>query len=692
MYYLGLIYMRKNLKNFLTTCLILCSSTVLAEKVNSLACYSGKKNFEKSDTLEMSSDFSTIVQDDYLLRGDVDLKSSEFLLNAQEVRINKFTKFLSAINADFNLANNYRGSANKIEINSDKINIENGFLTFCPPGKNTWGLTSDNLILSRKNNLASTQNMTLSIFDIPILYLPSLDFYTSGKGSGFLAPTFKSNKESSVTGNSYQVKIPYFYNIANDKDILLTLNSISNRGNVLEGKYRQLLYDDSYIRNGDMSLTLKYLDNDNLLNDRRWLFKSQGNYKTDKAEITFDLNRVSDNLFHKQIELEGNSEERLISKIQTKMNFNGLDMSVSSEDEQLINDGTSDYTKPFAFDLSKKFNGSLNTNFGINYSKFAHNDSSKKTGKRTIIDSSINKKLEYKNLSLKPELRFHNTNYSLDNSENHNRFIYDFSLEGYTNFSKQYSLFNDKLLNTFSPKFSYEYIPVKNQSNLPNFDTQINSSILIDIFKDSPFIGEDKISNKNSLIFGFENFIHDSDGDEILNFGLSKQLNLKNTKTKLDGSQEPIASNGPINLYLNIARNNYGFKTAISFNPHIKTTEKSHSTLFWKNNKTIFELSYINDTEETISSSFNLPVKNNLQFFGSLNHLLSGSIDNRKSLGLTYDSCCISGRVFLLDKNVGNSNYDREINFEVVFKGLGSTSPDLIERIQKEIPKYDLKI
>jgi lipopolysaccharide assembly outer membrane protein LptD (OstA) len=42
-----------------------------------------------------------------------------------------------------------------------------------------------------------------------------------------------------VCEDGYQFRIPYYFNLAPNRDFLLTLNQLTTRGSVIEGKYRQ---------------------------------------------------------------------------------------------------------------------------------------------------------------------------------------------------------------------------------------------------------------------------------------------------------------------------------------------------------------------------------------------------------------------------------------------------------------------
>ena len=52
-----------------------------------------------------------------------------------------------------------------------------------------------------------------------------------------------------------------------------------------------------------------------------------------------------------------------------------------------------------------------------------------------------------------------------------------------------------------------------------------------------------------------------------------------------------------------------------------------------------------------------------------------------------YDSCCMAVRLAHF-KEYDDGSYDRQVKFEIIFKGLGSSDKNLYKKIAKDIPNY----
>ena len=99
--------------------------------------------------------------------------------------------------------------------------------------------TLSNLNLEKNRGIAD--NAKVVFYGLPIFYLPKYSWVLEGRGSGFLTPSYDSYTDTSQTENSYSLRVPYYFNIAPDRDLILALTYMSSRGFIYEGKYRQLI-------------------------------------------------------------------------------------------------------------------------------------------------------------------------------------------------------------------------------------------------------------------------------------------------------------------------------------------------------------------------------------------------------------------------------------------------------------------
>ena len=125
--------------------------------------------------------------------------------------------------------------------------------SLCPVNKNDWLIDADQIALNLDKNRGVADHAIIKFKGVPIFYLPKYSWVLSGRGSGFLTPNYSTYTDVEAenvtklidargkTISSYSYRIPYYFNIAPDRDLLVALNYMSSRGYIYEGKYRQLI-------------------------------------------------------------------------------------------------------------------------------------------------------------------------------------------------------------------------------------------------------------------------------------------------------------------------------------------------------------------------------------------------------------------------------------------------------------------
>ena len=671
------------MKVFIIILILLSSASSYSVDSRYKLCEIKKDSNLFNDSYEVSSDYSEITKKNYFqMSGNVLLESNNLNLSSESLLLDKESNFFEAEKAKFLIKNsNIRGSAQKFSKTSEQIDVNNSNVTFCPNGNNNWSIDSSKLKIDLTSNKASAENVKFNLLGVPIFYLPYIDFYTSGRGSGFLPPKISLYKELSLNNeSSSRVTIPYYFNLNADKDLILSVDYLSSRGNVLQANYRGLSYFNNQ-NNGSLELSTKLLNDDKITNNKRWSIEAAMKQNFfDKYFLDISLNRFSDKNFGNEINLEGTDTDRLLSNLQiSKLDKNG-NTFLATESEQIINNGVSDYIRELAIGHKNKISrNDLDFLYDVELIKFSHNDSSKRSGSRSFLSSEFSNAIYYDSILVKPKLSLSQTNYFLKDENNHSRLSYEMSIDASTELERDIKISNKKYLQTLSPKFKYTFVPIKNQNNIPNFDTEsIENSLLGPFSELNYFTGKDKISNKNLIMYGFESSILDINSmDSLFTFGVSQNIHLTKTKTDINGNQTPIERFDDLDLKLNFSNNNFDFTNQIKIDKKFSNTKYSFSQINFTKDNNIFSLAHYLDMDEGINFSTKIPSINKFDFFGSLSKNLSSSRIDKNVFGLTYNDCCLSGTLGLVKKYAGDGKYNRKVNFDIVLKGLSEPGPSI---------------
>ncbi len=722
-------------KQLIFSAVVLLSTTINAQGV-ALNCQQNNLLFTQQtlssdiENLDAVADKSEInSKNSYSLSGNVVLNSSKYYLAADKVNVNKSNKILNAsgnvefqnnelmLTADkvviqqknsitqtlaeqvhFHYPNTkIKGQARKASNDGNQQTYEYATYSTCPLGNNNWQIKADNINLNTGTNRGVAKNVVLEVLGVPVFYLSHYQWVLEGRESGFLSPSFSSYNESDNSeGGSYRVRIPYYFNIAPDRDLLLTLNHLSSRGNVIEGIYRQLIAQSDYWQGGRFEIEGQYLAKDDISNDKRWLINSKLDLSiNDRINLAAKVNRVSDVDYFKDIALGNTAESSLRSEINATYKDNERDLALSlfAESEQLVNNGTVTYTRAPELSISKGIQG-LNgryTKLLLVGSDFTHNDNAQITGLRTHAQANFKRLISTDAYSITPSLDISNTNYDLDNAPNQNRAIATFNIDSQLFLERQTSLFNTNLVQTLTPRLAYRYTPKRNQSELPNFDSVQKNNTYEGLFSGQEFTGFDRINNANNFTVGLESeFINQDTGDTYLSLKTAQSFYLDSQSLNLDGVLVDRRKYSDIAAAIGLKLGNFTFNSDLQLDPETgELNEQDNTISYHLNARKFLTLAYHDDNNiESIEAFGAYPINQNIHIFGGVNRSLTDSITNRETTGIAYESCCWALRLAHFKEHTGGTDFERTTSIEFVLKGLASSSPSLAKRLEKNIPNY----
>ena len=686
-----------------------------------------KQTLSTDDSLNVIADRSEITKkDQYLLTGNVSLNSSEYYLAADRINIKKSSKTSSATgNVKFQdrdlmmiadtafvqkkddstytslerIKFHYpklqiNGGAKKITNNGVEQVFDSSTYSLCPLGNTDWRMKADKITLNTAANQGVAEDVTVEFFGVPIFYSPRHTWVLEGRGSGFLAPAFGSYNDSN--SSAYQVRIPYYFNIAPDRDFLLSLNQLSSRGSVLEGKYRQLITGGDNWDSGRFEAEGHYLYKDDITSQDRWLLNSKLDLTLNKrTKLNIVTSRVSDTDYFKEITHEDTS----VSSLDSHANLlyddekRNLYFSVFSENKQLINSGAETYTRAPEVLISKDVEalGGRNINLSILSTKFAHKNPDKDTGIRTHAQINFSRTISNNAYTLTPSLNISNTDYAMNGSANQNRSIAQFRLDSKLFLERETRLFDRDVIQTLTPRLAYNYTPKKDQIDLPNFDSEAKSNSYESLFSSQKFTGIDRINNANDITIGFESdFIDEETGSTYLSLKAAQAFYSDGQDLDINGALANRRKYSDIFASANFTFNDYTFNNEFQYNPETSKIDKRDSAITYSlSPRKFLTIAHHDDQgKKSVELYGAYPVFNNVHIFTGINRSLTDSITNKETTGIAYESCCWAVRLAHFKKHLSGNDYDYVTKFELVLKGLASSTPELARRLEKNIPNY----
>jgi len=698
-------------------------------------------HFLAADDIEVStSDNSTLAQ------GNVRFQDNTYLITSDVLSVKKEDDELiaTASNANYqDFAVGPGGANGYTEIISKtptSVFLTNATYSLCPVNKNDWLIDADSIELNLDRNRGIADNATIVFYGFPIFYLPKYSWVLEGRGSGFLTPGYDNYREPSQTERSFRVRVPYYFNIAPDRDLVAAMSYMSSRGFIYEGKYRQLIAP-KITEEDEHSLweiETRFLHDDKITNLNRWLIDTSIELDySEKIHLSTRYYRVSDKKYFEEIARTNTNVKVLTSHLNLSYkDKNELKVSILSEDEQIVNSGTDSYIKALEGSISKIFkfgkkedeSNDLNvaaltedeqavntrkptTDLTVDFisTKFGHNDSSKESGVRTHGKLNISRQLASPHFPIiTPNANISLTHYNLKNSSsNITRTIGGGGVDIDFSFNNKANLFGREVDHRLSPIIRYNYRAKELQGNIPVFDSTDKYDDIItfaDLTSGERYTGLDRITNANDFTLSIESSHRDvnalDDDKDLLNMKIAQTFYTDDevVSDTANTNYETRKSYSDIVASIDIAISNLTFGSAVQYNPDQSSIVKKENSLSYiLNPRKFVSISLSDDGTDRIGKIYVVyPLNDSIHLFGGFDKTItkatSAGVVNSETSGIAYESCCWAARLAHFKDDNGAGGYNYSTGFELVLTGLGSTATPLKSRIENKIPDYNANL
>lgn len=649
--------------------------------------------------------------------------------------------------------------------------------TTCPPTHGVWKVKASHIKLNKETGRGEAYNARLLFKSIPIFYTPYMNFpINARRKTGFLWPTLGSlNRNNSYSG--YYLGIPFYWNLAPNYDTTITLTYYSERGLQFADLFRyftpssignirvSILPDDQYFptfkekqeqvyrattnpykqaelnqlsRANNTRSSLSWQHNTRF--NEHWSANIDYNYVSDDyflEDFSYHLTENTQNQLPQQGEINYASEHwNFTGRLQGYQTLHPIDIDSVFQNQytrlpQLILNG--DY--PDQWHGIHYFANNEATHFDIrntpgDYAKYP-------IGNRLNIQPGLELPLNWPFLYINPRAQIAFTQYDIGRvtntmSKRQNRSISIFDVSSGLFLDREVSIFNNGFQHTLEPQIYYVYIPYRNQSQIPVFDTTVNTLTYDQLFAYNRFSDIDRINDANRISLGITSrLISQEEGIEKLRAALGEIVYFKNRSVTLcqsptvctdfpensDNKRRFSPVSGLLNLTmterwsltadaiwdpltralanqtlaLHYKRDKYrvmnlGFSYVRNGNPFGGIIVNSNASVPGINNQNNLKLTDI---------SFSWPIFHDLGVVGRWSEDWNTLHFQNLFYGLQYDSCCwaaqfVAGRTFVgIEQN--RPQYANQFYFQISLKGLGTFNPkgDPTAILRNNISGYD---
>lgn len=644
-------------------------------------------------------------------RNHVDTYGQSTVINGNLVN-SKATKLYTDENVSNNLAleddaNNSRksvssrGDAEMILFEGpDKKRLKRTRYTTCEVGVDDWYIKSSEMTIDTQTQSAEAKNAYVEFKGIPFLYSPYISFSFSGqRQSGLLAPTIGSTSKS-----GFEVSIPYYWNISPNMDATLTTRYLSKRGLQLQGEFRYLNERYSGID------SIEYLNNDQQTgNDRYYAnLKHQQDFANGWS-AGYDFENVSDDKYFSELSTHiiSTSRVNLLQGAHIAYNgdiwqFSGLVQKYQTLDKQ-------SYPYQALPQLNLTANKDWN-NFTANLiSQYTYFNRDPKaflaaTGSRALAYPSISMPLLKPYGFITPKVGFHTTTYSLNNNDfimgsstvrnnSPSRALPIVSLDSGLYFDRQVKIVKNSYTQTIEPRMYYVYIPYKNQSKLPVFDTGLADLNFGTLFRENQFTGNDRINNANQLSLALTTrMIDNKSGDERLSATLGQRFYFTDQKIALPGALPTKRSTSDIIGGLSARLSTkWNVDTFLQYSPDNNSLVRNNILAHYnpEAGKVLnFGYRYTNALLEQFDVSGQWPLGRGWYGVGRWNYSLRENKTIEALAGAEYDAGCWQTRTVIQRVSTATANANYAIFFQLELGGLASIGSNPLKILKRDVPGF----
>lgn len=464
-----------------------------------------------------------------------------------------------------------------------------------------WELTATRLRADIDANDGLAEGAVLRFYGVPILAAPVLSFpVTDARKSGWLPPQLGGASNAGL-----EVAVPYYWNIAPNRDLTLTPTYSSRRG---AGLQTELRYLEPTFR-GELGTYV--LPDDQVAGRDRWALRlDHAQQWRQRWFLDANVLRVSDDTYWND-GLRGLSYSTRINPTprllfnnlslvgQQQLRFAGDDVTQTVYARAVRyqalqgRDPTGFFVAPYQREpqvgaLWRNVGGErFDWRFETEVNRFAHEDDRMVTGTRLHTRGSIAMPWGTAGWRLTPKMQFTAATYSLEagsgtglatmpvpnlanttfNGSSASHFVPTTSLDSQWFLERDVTYFGRALTQTLEPRILYVHTPYRRQDT-PLFDTAALDFNELSIFSENTFSGVDRIADTHQVTAGVATrFIDRASGGELARLGIAQRYLLRDQRITADGTVQP-SSGSDVLLYGTVSTvPNWSFSGIAQYNP-----------------------------------------------------------------------------------------------------------------------------
>jgi LPS-assembly protein len=496
-----------------------------------------------------------------------------------------------------------RGAAQTLNLTPEGIlHLRDVKYTTCPVGDYSWQLNASDIKLDTRAKEGEARDAKIEFKGVPILYLPWISFPLGDeRKSGFLYPTPGYASRSGIV-----LAVPYYWNIAPNMDMTAEPIWYSRRGIDLGGEFRYL----EPSTRGDLSW--HFLPNDTVFHGTRSMLRLRNTADLiDNLRFTVDAANVSDTQYFQDFSQGPEGTSTAFVERRATVSYRDPHWRIDGEAQQFqtIDSTLAEINRPYArvpsltasadygwgpgslvrygFD-SELVNFDRDISHGTNCAPNGTFVSPCVRGWRLDVMPVVSLNLNEPGYFFRPAIAYRATQYQLDNTQpgedrSPSRTLPVASVDTGLQFERDLGPAAKRKL-TLEPRLLYLYVPYRNQSTLPVFDTALPDLVPVELFRTNRYVGADRVSDANQVAMGLTSRLLDGrDGRQFISVTFGQIYYFETPKVVLpfETPQSGTRSNFITQFAIN-AFQDWNSNIGLQWNPQASQFERADVNIQYK--------------------------------------------------------------------------------------------------------------
>ncbi|MEC5215729.1 LPS-assembly protein [Actimicrobium sp. GrIS 1.19] len=594
------------------------------------------------------------------------------------------------------LRNNGQGHADRINFEAeDRATVVDGTYSTCEGPDPDWYLRSSRLALDTSRDVGMARNTVVYFKGVPILGSPQMSFPLSdARKSGVLPPTVGATSKGGL-----EITVPYYFNIAPNRDLTVYPKIIAQRGLQLGASARYL--DPSYAG----ETRIEALPSDREAHADRWAVSSiHTQTLTPGLTLNWNINAASDDNYRTDFAntMTGASQPLLLRDLNLTYSTAYWTAIARTTNYQVLQDPITPIARPYDrlpqlnFTAARPDVAGFDLALDSELTRFWH--PTLQRGDRVYVNPKISYPIIAQGYFFTPKLSFHATRYNLDTVANPgdnntpSRALPTASLDGGMVFERDAKFFGKAMTQTLEPRLFYVYTPYRDQSALPNFDSGVADLSFAQLFSENRFVGNDRISDANQITAAVTSRFIEPSGIERARVAIGQRYYFAQPQVTLGTAITDSRSDLLLSASGMLSQSFYAETNMQYSQSQHQLDRANYGVRYQPGPMKVLNLQYrqdlANDLEKSVDVSTQWPFAQRWYGVGRINY----SIKTRKIaeglLGMEYKADCWIFRIVAQRIPTATLQATTSLFFQLELNGLSKLGSNPLAALRSSVPGY----